>query len=185
MAPPREIAAWLAHGVRVRRFEYQSEALAGTTTRFHVVHRVGAANVPVLYYLSGLTCNDENCVQKGGLASAVANHGLCVVCPDTSPRGAGAPGEDDSYDFGTGAAFYVNATVQGFEAYQMETFVVDELPDMLKAALGDVINVQEAGIFGYVFASLPSRCPYSPIMAQTQHGRPRCPYPRITTSDKV
>eukprot|EP00171_Calliarthron_tuberculosum_P008582 IDg8582t1 len=146
---PKEIETTLCHGVRVRRFEYKSDALAGTTTRFHVVHAVDAARAPVLYYLSGLTCTDENCVQKGGVAAGVAEHGLAVVLPDTSPRGAGAPDEDESYDFGTGASFYVDATREGFEAYQMETFITKELPTAVAAALGDAVDVSNAGVFGH------------------------------------
>lgn len=147
---PKEIETTLSHGVLVRRFEYVSEALGRTTTRFHAVHATGASRVPVLYYLSGLTCTDENCVQKGEVAAAVAAHPIAVVLPDTSPRGAGAPGEDDSYDFGTGAGFYVNASKTGYEAYQMEKFITTELPLAVAAALGSAVDVGNAGVFGYV-----------------------------------
>ena len=68
--------------------------------------------VPVLYWLSGLTCTDQNFMQKAGALKQAAKLGLAIVCPDTSPRGVGLPGEDDSYDFGTGAGFYINATRQ-------------------------------------------------------------------------
>ena len=65
--------------------------------------------LPTLYYLSGLTCTDENVAQKGGAFGACARRGLAMVMPDTSPRGLGIAGEDDGWDFGTGAGFYVNA----------------------------------------------------------------------------
>ena len=61
-----------------------------------------AGKIPSVYYLSGLTCTDENVVQKAGASRAAAQHGVALVCPDTSPRGAGIEGEDDGWDFGTG-----------------------------------------------------------------------------------
>ena len=66
--------------------------------------------VPVLYWLSGLTCTDENFMIKSGAQRVAAELGLAIVCPDTSPRGTDFPGEHDGYDFGSGAGFYVNAT---------------------------------------------------------------------------
>ena len=66
--------------------------------------------VPVLTWLSGLTCTHENFITKAGAQKFAAEHGLMLVAPDTSPRGVGIQGEDDSYDLGTGAGFYVNAT---------------------------------------------------------------------------
>lgn len=102
-----------------------------------------------MYYLSGLTCTDENCVQKGGVAAAVSKHGVIVVLPDTSPRGAGAPGEDETYSFGTGAGFYVDATAPGYEAYQMASFIEKELPTAVSEALGTQVDVSKAGIFGH------------------------------------
>ncbi len=67
-------------------------------------------SVPVLYWLSGLTCTEENFVVKAGAQRMAAELGLAIVAPDTSPRGLKIPGEDDSYDFGSGAGFYVDAT---------------------------------------------------------------------------
>ncbi|HAI24267.1 MAG TPA: S-formylglutathione hydrolase, partial [Alcanivorax sp.] len=67
-------------------------------------------DVPLLWWLSGLTCTDENFMQKAGAHGTAAELGLAIVCPDTSPRGTDLPGEHDSYDFGSGAGFYVNAT---------------------------------------------------------------------------
>src|SRR3546814_10523528 len=69
-----------------------------------------AARLPVLYYLSGLTCTWENVTAKAGAQRYAAEHGLILVAPDTSPRGLGLPGEDEAYDFGSGAGFYVDAT---------------------------------------------------------------------------
>ncbi|KAI1492192.1 Alpha/Beta hydrolase protein [Biscogniauxia mediterranea] len=88
--------------------------------------------LPVLFYLSGLTCTPDNCTEKGFLHAAASPRGIAVVYPDTSPRGANIAGEDESYDFGTGAGFYVDATAAPWSAhYRMETYVASELPDLL------------------------------------------------------
>jgi len=92
--------------------------------------------VPVLYWLSGLTCNDENFMQKAGAQKLAAELGLAIVCPDTSPRGVNLPGEDDSYDFGSGAGFYVNATEQPWAPhYRMYDYVVKELPQLVESEM--------------------------------------------------
>jgi S-formylglutathione hydrolase len=87
----------------------------------------------VLYWLSGLTCNDENFMQKAGAQRVAAELGIALVAPDTSPRGCNLPGEDDSYDFGSGAGFYLNATEQPWAAhYRMYTYVSEELPALIE-----------------------------------------------------
>ncbi|GGC68130.1 S-formylglutathione hydrolase [Marinobacter halophilus] len=93
-------------------------------------------SVPVLYWLSGLTCTDQNFMQKAGAQKLAATLGLAIVCPDTSPRGVNLPGEDDSYDFGTGAGFYVNATEQPWAPhYRMYDYVTRELPQLVESEL--------------------------------------------------
>ncbi|AQA19203.1 S-formylglutathione hydrolase [Halioglobus japonicus] len=96
-----------------------------------------AGPVPVLYWLSGLTCTDENFVTKAGAQRYAAEHGIAIVAPDTSPRGEGvADDPDGAYDFGLGAGFYVNATQAPYAAhYRMYDYVVDELPALVEAAL--------------------------------------------------
>lgn len=89
--------------------------------------------VPVLYWLSGLTCTDENFVQKAGAQRIAAELGMAIVCPDTSPRGDNVA-NDESYDLGQGAGFYVNATQAPWaDHYQMYDYVVSELPDLIEA----------------------------------------------------
>jgi S-formylglutathione hydrolase len=89
--------------------------------------------VPVLYWLSGLTCTDENFMQKAGAQRVASELGIAIVCPDTSPRGTDFPGEHDSYDFGSGAGFYVNATQAPWSAnYRMYDYVTQELPDLVE-----------------------------------------------------
>jgi S-formylglutathione hydrolase len=91
---------------------------------------------PVLYWLSGLTCTDQNFMQKAGAQKLAARLGLAIVCPDTSPRGLDLPGEHDSYDFGSGAGFYVNATEQPWAPhYRMHDYVVKELPQLVENEL--------------------------------------------------
>jgi S-formylglutathione hydrolase len=91
-----------------------------------------AGPVPVLTYLSGLTCTWENVTVKAGAQRFAAEHGLLFVAPDTSPRGGDLPGEDDSYDFGSGAGFYVDATREPWSgSYRMYSYVTEELPALL------------------------------------------------------
>ncbi|MGD8429074.1 MAG: S-formylglutathione hydrolase [Ectothiorhodospiraceae bacterium] len=92
--------------------------------------------VPVLWWLSGLTCTDENFMQKAGAQRLAAKLGMAIVCPDTSPRGTDLPGEHDSYDFGSGAGFYVNATQSPWSRhYRMYDYVTEELPALVRACL--------------------------------------------------
>lgn len=93
------------------------------------------AKLPVLYWLSGLTCTDENFMQKAGAQRMAAELGLIIVAPDTSPRGEGvADDANGAYDFGLGAGFYVNATQEPFARhYRMYDYVVHELPALIEA----------------------------------------------------
>lgn len=86
-----------------------------------------------LVWLSGLTCTDENFITKAGAQKYLERAGLMVICPDTSPRGLQLPGEHDSYDFGSGASFYVDATVPGYaDHYRMYTYIASEIPQLLQ-----------------------------------------------------
>ncbi|MEX3982222.1 S-formylglutathione hydrolase [Paraburkholderia sp. EG287A] len=88
---------------------------------------------PVLYWLSGLTCTEQNFITKAGAQRYASEHGIIVVAPDTSPRGDGVP-DDPGYDLGMGAGFYVNATRQPWAThYRMYDYVVHELPDLIEA----------------------------------------------------
>lgn len=89
--------------------------------------------VPVLYWLSGLTCTDENFMQKAGAFRKAAELGIAIVAPDTSPRGEHVA-NDDSYDLGQGAGFYVNATQSPWDShYKMYDYIVEELPKLIEA----------------------------------------------------
>ena len=92
--------------------------------------------VPVLWWLSGLTCTDENFMQKSGAQKLAAELGIAIICPDTSPRGTDLPGEHESYDLGSGAGFYVNATQEPWSShYRMYDYVTRELPALVAEAL--------------------------------------------------
>ncbi|WP_339671050.1 S-formylglutathione hydrolase [Dasania marina] len=104
--------------------------------RFAIYLPPQAANgekVPVLYWLSGLTCSDENMMQKAGAQRIAAELGIAIVAPDTSPRGDDVA-NDEAYDLGQGAGFYVNATQAPWSShYQMYDYVLKELPELIEA----------------------------------------------------
>ncbi|PWN41941.1 S-formylglutathione hydrol [Ceraceosorus guamensis] len=141
-------------GGELRKYSYQSQALGGLTTNLNVFlppTAIGASAkaAPVLYYLAGLTCTEDNGAQKGGMFGAAASHGIALVFPDTSPRGAKIEGEDESWDFGTGAGFYVNADKAPWNKhYNTYDYVVREIPAKLSEA-GLPIAVEKASIFGH------------------------------------
>lgn len=86
-----------------------------------------------LIWLSGLTCTDENFITKAGAQKFLAEHGLMVICPDTSPRGLNLPAEHESYDFGSGASFYLDAQTLGYQDhYRMESYIVEELHTLIQ-----------------------------------------------------
>lgn len=88
--------------------------------------------VPVLYWLSGLTCSDENFMQKAGAFNKAEELGIAIVAPDTSPRGEGVP-NDEGYDLGQGAGFYLNATQSPWDKhFHMYDYVVNELPKLIE-----------------------------------------------------
>ena len=93
--------------------------------------------LPALFYLSGLTCTWANVADKAGAQRFAAEHGLMLVMPDTSPRGLQLEGEDEDWDFGTGAGFYVNASEAPWkENYHMFDYVTEELPSLVAGELG-------------------------------------------------
>ena len=107
-----------------------------------------SARVPVLYWLSGLTCTEDNFIVKAGAQRVAAELGVAIVVPDTSPRGLGYPGEADAYDFGLGAGFYVDATEAPWsEGYRMYSYVTNELPAYVERHFAVIAG--RAGIFGH------------------------------------
>src|SRR5689334_24580854 len=112
-----------------------ASATLGCTMRFAVYlpPQAEARRCPVLYWLSGLTCTEQNFITKAGAQRYAAEHGLILVVPDTSPRGAEVA-DAERYDLGQGAAFYVDATQEPWRAhYRMHAYVVDELPALVES----------------------------------------------------
>jgi len=121
-------------GGEQNRYQHHSDVLdCDMVYAVYLPPQAAEYRVPVVYYLSGLTCTDENFVTKAGAQCYAAEHGVAVVAPDTSPRGEGvADDPDGSYDMGLGAGFYLNATQAPWSAhYQMYDYIVSELPQVL------------------------------------------------------
>ncbi|XP_063685610.1 S-formylglutathione hydrolase-like isoform X2 [Bolinopsis microptera] len=105
-------------------------------------------NLPIVYYLSGLTCTEQNYIMKSGFQRYAAKHGIVVVNPDTSPRGFDLAGEHESYDFGSGAGFYVNATEEPWKTnYRMYSYVTGEMPTVVQSNFN--VNVGRSAISGH------------------------------------
>ena len=125
-----------AHGGTQGVYRHASSA-TGTDMSFSVFvpYHVPGAKLPVVWFLSGLTCSHANVTEKGEFRAACARHGLIFVAPDTSPRGDGVPDDPAAvYDFGLGAGFYVDATEAPFaKNYRMWSYVTDELPALIAA----------------------------------------------------
>lgn len=126
------ISSWKSFGGTLSVHDHES-ALANCTMRFAVYAPPQAENgpVPVVWYLSGLTCTWANVMEKSGLQRAAAELGLMVVAPDTSPRGEDVA-DDDAYDLGQGAGFYLTATQEPWtKHYRMDRYVTDELSKLV------------------------------------------------------
>lgn len=119
-----------------KRYRHRSASLnAEAVFAIYLPPQAQSQPVPVLYWLSGLTCSDENFMQKAGAQRIAAELGVAIVAPDTSPRGAEVPGDPDgAWDFGHGAGFYLNASEAPWHRhYRMYDYVVDELPALVEA----------------------------------------------------
>ncbi|HTH97304.1 MAG TPA: S-formylglutathione hydrolase [Stellaceae bacterium] len=136
-------------------FYSHASSETGTEMRFAVfvppqaiAAKAPAARVPVLYYLAGLTCTEETFVIKAGAQRVAAELGLMLVACDTSPRGLDLPGENDEWDFGTGAGFYLDATVEPWSGhYRMGSYIARELPDLIETHFP--ADASRRGIFGH------------------------------------
>lgn len=116
----------------VYKLKHESECL-GTPMTLSVFLPSSYSNSPVLFYLAGLTCTGDNGLEKGGFLAEAEKHKIAIVFPDTSPRSINPlPIETESWDLGTGAGFYINATNDPWKQhYQMETYITKELPELL------------------------------------------------------
>jgi S-formylglutathione hydrolase len=132
----------------IRRYSHFSHVLQCTMHFTVFVPPQSANKPPVLYWLSGLTCTDENFITKAGAQKSAALNNIFLVCPDTSPRGVNIEGETDSWDFGSGAGFYVTATDPKWSKhYNMYDYVVNELPHLINNNFS--VDSTHNSIFGH------------------------------------
>jgi S-formylglutathione hydrolase len=132
----QQIGANLCFGGQQLRYQHDSEALnCAMNFSVYLPPQAEQGKVPVFYWLSGLTCTDENFVTKAGAQRYAAECGIAIVAPDTSPRGEAVPDDPEgAWDFGLGAGFYVNATQEPWRThYQMYDYVLEELPTLINA----------------------------------------------------
>ena len=176
----------------VQRFYQHDSATVGLPMKFSVflppqtLMDEAGGKVPALVYLAGLTCNEETFMTKAGAQRLAASLGLALIAPDTSPRGANLAGETESWDFGLGAGFYLDATQMPWsQHYRMESYITAELLPLLGATLP--IKPERIGIFGHSMGghgalTLALRHPglfksvsaFAPICAPSQ-----CPWGRM------
>ena len=157
-AAPEIVKEWRSFGGRQLVIRHHS-ACTGTPMEFsvflppfddHLLGKFKPPLSPVLMYLSGLTCTWENVTAKGGYQRVAAELGLAVVCPDTSPRGEGVP-DDEGWDLGQGAGFYVDATREPWsEHYRMWSYVHEELPKVLADERLELpLDLERIGLTGH------------------------------------
>jgi S-formylglutathione hydrolase len=177
-----------AHGCHggVQRFYRHDSSVIGLPMRFSVFlppQALQRHRVSVLFYLAGLTCSEETFPAKGGAQRIASKLGIALVAPDTSPRGAGIPGEAEAWDFGVGAGWYLDAQAEPWKRHwRMESYLVDELMPLVAGGLA--IDIARAGIFGHSMGghgalTLALRHPgkfrtvsaFAPVVAPTQ-----CPW---------
>jgi len=165
-------------------YRHRSE-VTGTDMGFAVFvpPQASDAPVPVVTYLAGLTCTEEIATIKAGAQRHAAEHGLILVMPDTSPRGAGIEGEDDDWDLGTGAGFYLDATAEPWaKYYRMRTYIVEELRNLVagrfpadpkaQGVLGHSMGGHGALVLALTYPEVYSSVSaFAPICAPT-----RCPW---------
>ena len=162
-------------------YRHQSAANQSTMTfAIFLPPQAEIKKVPVLYWLSGLTCTEENFITKAGAQRVAAELGIAVVVMDTSSRNNGIEGEDDSYDFGSGASFYLNATEPDWSKnYNMYDYVVTELPAIIESSfnVNQLKSISGHSMGGHGALMMALRNPgsyqsvsaFAPIVAPTQN----------------
>jgi S-formylglutathione hydrolase len=144
-----QVSTWKSFGGTLSVHDHES-ALLGCTMRFavYVPPQAKDGPVPVLWYLSGLTCTWANMMEKSGVQEHAARHGVIIIAPDTSPRGEDVP-NDEAYDLGQGAGFYLTATQEPWARnYKMDQYITGELPALI-AANFPAADMARQGIFGH------------------------------------
>lgn len=145
----KTLSTSLSHGGVQGVYSHASEACAcDMTFAVFVPPQTAQGPLPVLWYLSGLTCTHQNVTDKGEYRQLAAELGLIVVCPDTSPRGETVPDEKDNWQFGSGAGFYVDATEAPYaKNYRMYSYLTQELPALIAREFP--VDMDRQGIFGH------------------------------------
>ena len=145
----KTLSTSLSHGGVQGVYSHASETCAcDMTFAVFVPQQAAQGPLPVLWYLSGLTCTHQNVMDKGEYRQLAAELGLIVVCPDTSPRGEAVPDEKDNWQFGAGAGFYVDATEAPYaKNYRMYSYVTQELPALIAREFP--ADMERQGIFGH------------------------------------
>lgn len=177
------VSANKSFGGWLKRYKHRSKTL-GCEMVFAIFLPPAAEerDVPLLWWLSGLTCTDENFTQKAGAQRVAAELGLAFVCPDTSPRGTDLPGEHDSYDFGSGAGFYLNAEQAPWNKhYRMYDYVTEELPALVREHFPlngrEAISGHSMGGHGALICALKNPGRYTSVSAFAPIANPtQCPW---------
>lgn len=177
------VSANKSFGGWLKRYKHHSKVL-GCEMVFAIFLPAAAEerDVPLLWWLSGLTCTDENFTQKAGAQRVAAELGLAFVCPDTSPRGTDLPGEHDSYDFGSGAGFYLNAEQAPWNKhYRMYDYVTEELPALVREHFPlngrEAISGHSMGGHGALICALKNPDRYTSVSAFAPIANPtQCPW---------
>ncbi len=166
-------------------YYFHSSSTCNIEMRFSIYQPPQAKSklLPILYFLSGLTCTEENFMAKAGAQQFAAKYGLILVAPDTSPRNTGIVGDNDDWDIGTGAGFYINATSEPWKKhYQMYNYVVKELPELI--AKNFPVQPDKQSIFGHsmgghgaLICALKNPEKYQSVSAFSPIAAPmRCPW---------
>jgi S-formylglutathione hydrolase len=160
-----QIDAHKSFGGKQLRFRHLSDVLnCEMTFSIYLPPQAEQYSVPALYWLSGLTCTDENFMIKAGAQQYAAKYGIAIIAPDTSPRGEGVPDDPEgAYDVGLGAGFYVNATESPWcQHYHMYDYVVSELPALINSKLpidGKKISISGHSMGGHGALTIALRNP--------------------------
>ena len=185
MSSLEQIGEQKVAGGRQLRFQHAAQSVSCEMVfSLFLPPQAEAQAVPVLYWLSGLTCTDENFVTKAGAQRYAAEYGIAIVAPDTSPRGDGVPDDaDGAWDFGLGAGFYVNATEAPWSRhYHMYDYVAEELPAALASISAldlsrEAISGHSMGGHGALTLALNQPERYRSVSAFAPISSPtRCPW---------
>ncbi|MGL5164859.1 MAG: S-formylglutathione hydrolase [Afipia sp.] len=145
----KQVSASKSFDGRQYVYSHASEACrCDMTFALYLPPKAEKEKVPLLWYLSGLTCTHQNVMDKGEYRRAASKFGVAIICPDTSPRGEDVPDEKDNWQFGQGAGFYLNATQTPFSLhYNMERYILSELSDLLDGRFP--LDSKRHSIFGH------------------------------------